>query len=76
MAEWGDIVVTMGCGDEGPYFPGKRYIDWALPDPPGGPVGEVRSTRGEIQGRVTALLTELDVPVSGSKAAGTGTDGR
>ena len=59
-AEWADVVVTMGCGDECPYIPGKRYIDWDLPDPKGRPLDEVRATRDEIERRVTALLAELD----------------
>ena len=59
-AEWADVVVTMGCGDECPYIPGKRYLDWDLPDPKGRPLEEVRATRGEIEARVEALLAELD----------------
>jgi arsenate reductase len=59
-AEWADVVVTMGCGDECPYIPGKRYIDWDLPDPKGRPLEEVRRTRDEIDRRVTALIAELD----------------
>ena len=47
-AERAEVVVTMGCGDECPYIPGKRYIDWDLPDPSGRPVEEVRRTRDEI----------------------------
>jgi len=58
-AEWADVVVTMGCGDECPYVPGKRYVDWDLPDPKGRPVAEVRATRDEIARRVDALLGEL-----------------
>ncbi len=58
-AHWADVVVTMGCGDECPYFPGRRYIDWELDDPKGRPVAEVRATRDEIEGRVAALLEEL-----------------
>jgi arsenate reductase (thioredoxin) len=58
-AEWADVVVTMGCGDECPYIPGKRYIDWDLPDPKGQPVEAVRGTREEIARRVEALLGEL-----------------
>jgi arsenate reductase len=58
-AEWADVVVTMGCGDECPYIPGKRYIDWDLPDPKGQPVEAVRGTREEIARRVEALLLEL-----------------
>jgi hypothetical protein len=49
----------MGCGDECPYIPGKRYIDWDLPDPKGLPVDEVRAIRDEIAGRVEGLLREL-----------------
>jgi protein-tyrosine-phosphatase len=60
LAEWADVVVTMGCGDECPYIPGKRYVDWDLPDPKGLPVAEVRSIRDDITARVTALLAELD----------------
>ena len=59
-AEWADVVVTMGCGDECPYIPGKRYLDWDLPDPKGRPIVEVRATRDEIERRVRALLAELD----------------
>ena len=59
LAEQADVIVTMGCGDECPYIPGKRYIDWDLPDPKGRPIGEVRATRDEIRGRVDALLDEL-----------------
>ncbi|MGH2837931.1 MAG: low molecular weight phosphatase family protein [Thermoleophilaceae bacterium] len=60
LAEWADVVVTMGCGDECPYIPGKRYIDWDLPDPKDRPVDEVRETRDEIRHRVDALVDELD----------------
>jgi protein-tyrosine-phosphatase len=59
-AEWADVVVTMGCGDECPYIPGRRYLDWDLPDPRGRPLDEVRGTRDEIEGRVRALVAELD----------------
>jgi arsenate reductase len=59
-AEWADVVVTMGCGDECPYIPGKRYLDWDLPDPKGRPLAEVRATRKEIDRRVAALVEELD----------------
>ena len=58
-ARWADVVVTMGCGDECPYIPGKRYIDWDLDDPKGRPLDEVRATRDDIEGRVAALLAEL-----------------
>jgi arsenate reductase len=59
-AEWADVVVTMGCGDECPYVPGRRYLDWDLADPKGQPLEAVRATRDEIAGRVDALLAELD----------------
>ena len=59
LAEWADIVVTMGCGDECPYIPGKRYLDWDLPDPERLPVEQVRVIRDEIADRVTALVAEL-----------------
>jgi len=58
-AEWADVVVTMGCGEECPYVPGKRYVDWDLPDPKGQPLKAVRSTRDEIERRVELLLREL-----------------
>ncbi len=58
-AEWADLVVTMGCGDECPYLPGKRYVDWDLPDPKGRPLAEVRATREEIERRVAGLAAEL-----------------
>jgi protein-tyrosine-phosphatase len=60
LAEWADVVVTMGCGDECPYIPGKRYLDWDLPDPKGRPIGEVRRTRDEIERRVMELIAEMD----------------
>ena len=59
-AEWADVVVTMGCGDECPYIPGKRYLDWDLPDPKGQSLEAVRETRDEIGRRVEALVRELD----------------
>ena len=55
-----DVVVTMGCGDECPYIPGKRYVDWDLEDPKDRPVDEVRATRDDIARRVDALVRELD----------------
>jgi protein-tyrosine-phosphatase len=60
LAEQADVVVTMGCGDECPYVPGKRYIDWDLEDPKGRPVEEVRATRDDITRRVEQLVAELD----------------
>ena len=60
LAEQADVVVTMGCGDECPYIPGKRYIDWELQDPKGRPLDEVRATRDDITERVRALVEQLD----------------
>jgi arsenate reductase (thioredoxin) len=54
-----DAVVTMGCGDACPVYPGKRYLDWELDDPAGQPLEVVRRIRDEIDGRVQTLLTEL-----------------
>jgi arsenate reductase (thioredoxin) len=54
-----DVVVTMGCGDECPYFPGKRYEDWVLEDPAGKGMDSVRPIRDDIRGRVQALISEL-----------------
>jgi arsenate reductase len=54
-----DVVITMGCGDACPIFPGKRYLDWALDDPAGKPVDQVRPIRDEIDKRVRELLAEL-----------------
>jgi arsenate reductase (thioredoxin) len=59
-AEWADVVVTMGCGDECPYIPGRRYVDWDLPDPKGRPIAAVRGLREEIADRTHALVEELD----------------
>jgi arsenate reductase len=62
LAERADVVVTMGCGDECPYIPGKRYIDWDLPDPKDLPADQVRRIRDEIARRVEELVAELDEP--------------
>ena len=59
MARGADVIVTMGCGDTCPVYPGKRYVDWELPDPAGRPIEEVRPIRDEIAARVDALVTEL-----------------
>ena len=59
LAEWADVIVTMGCGDACPYIPGKRYIDWDLPDPKGLPLDEVRALRDDIAQRTEALAAEL-----------------
>ena len=60
LAEQADVVVTMGCGDECPYIPGKRYVEWLLPDPKGRPLDDVRAIRDDITERVLALVAELD----------------
>lgn len=54
-----DVVITMGCGDACPYFPGVSYRDWALPDPAGQPLSTVRAIRDDIAARVRALIAEL-----------------
>ena len=61
LAEWADVVVTMGCGDACPYIPGKRYLDWELEDPKGQSVDAVRATRDEIARRIDGLLAELEL---------------
>ncbi|MCE7003720.1 arsenate reductase ArsC [Kibdelosporangium philippinense] len=60
-----DVVITMGCGDTCPVFPGKRYLDWQLDDPAGKSVEDVRPVRDEIERRVRGLLEELNVPALG-----------
>jgi len=55
-----DVIVTMGCGDECPFYPGKRYLDWELTDPAGKPIDEVRPIRDDIEQRVRGLLAELE----------------
>jgi arsenate reductase len=62
LAEPADVVVTMGCGDECPYIPGKRYLDWDLPDPKGRSINDVRSIRDQIARRVDQLIAVLDAP--------------
>jgi arsenate reductase len=59
LAQQADVVVTMGCGDSCPYIPGKRYIDWDLPDPKGFPIADVRAIRDDIAHRTQDLLTDL-----------------
>jgi arsenate reductase (thioredoxin) len=59
LSRWADIVVTMGCGDECPYIPGKRYIDWDLTDPKDLPLGEVREIRDDIARRIEGLRAEI-----------------
>ena len=60
-AEWADVVVTMGCGDECPYVPGTRYVDWELEDPAGKDADTTRRIRDEIARRVGLLLDELAI---------------
>jgi arsenate reductase (thioredoxin) len=60
LADWADVVVTMGCGDECPYIPGKTYIDWELTDPDGKSLSEVRAIRDGIDARVKQLANDLD----------------
>ncbi|MCW2770095.1 MAG: heat-shock protein HtpX [Aeromicrobium sp.] len=62
-----DVVITMGCGDECPYFPGKRYEDWVLEDPAGRGIDSVRPIRDEIRTRIEALIATL-VPAEADRA--------
>jgi len=59
VAGWADVVVTMGCGDECPYIPGKKYIDWELTDPADQPLAQVRRIRDDIRARVEGLARDL-----------------
>ena len=70
-----DVVITMGCGDACPFYPGKRYEDWALDDPAGQDVDAVRPIRDEIRRRVTELLTDLGVEVLPTPAEAGRTEG-
>jgi arsenate reductase len=70
QAEWADVVVTMGCGDACPYIPGKRYVDWELPDPKGLPIERVREIRDEIEDRVGELVAELEMAGAGRPGGG------
>jgi arsenate reductase (thioredoxin) len=65
--EWADVVVTMGCGDACPVLPGKRYVDWDLPDPAGKPPEEVRALREEIGRRVNELVSAGEKVVTGPR---------
>ena len=62
-----DVVITMGCGDTCPVFPGKRYEDWDLDDPAGQPLADVRRIRDDIKARVTGLLSDLQGRENGQK---------
>lgn len=64
IVQGADVVVTMGCGDTCPYFPGKRYENWDLPDPAGRPIEAIRPIRDDIEQRVRSLLTELNITVT------------
>jgi arsenate reductase len=63
LGRWADVMVTMGCGDQCPHIPGKRYVDWNLPDPKDAPPQDVRQIRDEINRRVEALRRELDTEI-------------
>ena len=63
MVRGADVVVTMGCGDTCPFFPGKRYEDWQIEDPSGKSLEQVRVIRDQLEDRVRGLLEELDPPV-------------
>jgi arsenate reductase len=62
LSDWADVVVTMGCGDACPFIPGKRYIDWDLPDPAGRPLPEVRALRDDLERRLRDLAETLGRP--------------
>ncbi|PTU57128.1 arsenate reductase ArsC [Sphaerisporangium cinnabarinum] len=64
-----DVVITMGCGDACPFYPGKRYEDWVLDDPAGQGLDAVRPIRDEIRRRVVTLLDSLGLPVEGEQSA-------
>jgi arsenate reductase (thioredoxin) len=69
VARAADVIVTMGCGDACPVYPGKRYLDWQLDDPAGQPLDFVRRVRDDIDGRVRALIDEL-APAMSSELPG------
>jgi arsenate reductase len=60
LAQWADVIITMGCGDACPLIPGKRYVDWDLLDPSGFPVAQVREIRDDIARRVNLLVESLN----------------
>lgn len=64
VVEASDVVITMGCGDECPFYPGTRYLDWQLEDPAGQGIETVRAIRDEIDRRVRELVAELTAPTS------------
>ena len=63
--EASDVVITMGCGDECPFYPGKRYLDWAVDDPAGKDLAEVRKIRDDIDGRVRSLVDDVVITEPG-----------
>jgi arsenate reductase len=62
-----DVVVTMGCGDECPFYPGKRYEDWVLDDPAGQDIDAVRTIRDEIRARIEQLIADIDAEVDAAR---------
>ena len=70
LAQWADIVITMGCGDECPVIPGKRYIDWDLQDPKDLPIEQVREIRDDISRRVGELVESLDSQINLKSSVG------
>ena len=64
VARTADVIVTMGCGDACPVYPGTRYEDWELPDPAGQPIEVVREVRDDIERRVRTLMAGLDIPAT------------
>jgi arsenate reductase len=64
MALRADVVITMGCGDACPFYPGKRYLDWELADPAGQDIDAVRSIRDDIEQRVRSLIHELNIDLN------------
>ena len=67
IARAADVIVTMGCGDACPIFPGKRYEDWTLTDPSGQPIDVVRTIREDIRERVVELMASLDLPATSAE---------
>jgi arsenate reductase len=67
-----DVVITMACGDTCPVYPGQRYLDWDLPDPPGLDLAAIRPIRDEIKARVQSLLKDITAPVPDSAPGGKG----
>lgn len=68
MVKSADVVITMGCGEECPYFPGKRYLDWEVQDPHEQPLEQVRAIIDDIEQRVRGLLVEMNIPPADARA--------